>query len=123
MPEDQQAAAGRRPGASAAERRALAPARALSGSDADARSGPSDPSAEREVLAAMAEEAGLRRVHFVAWRDLDDPEAGGSELHAHRIASLWAAAGIDVTFRTSAVLGQSAATTREGYGVERRSTS
>jgi len=69
----------------------------------------------------MADEAGLRRIHFVAWRDLDDPEAGGSELHAHRIAGLWAEAGIDVTFRTSAVLGQSAATTRDGYGVERRS--
>ena len=42
------------------------------------------------MLAAVAADAGLRRVHFVAWRDLDDPEAGGSELHAHRIASLWA---------------------------------
>ena len=31
---------------------------------------------------------GIRRIHFVAWRDLDDPEAGGSELHAHKIASL-----------------------------------
>lgn len=80
-----------------------------------------DPLAERDVLAAMAEEAGLRRIHFVAWRDLDDPEAGGSELHAHRIASAWAAAGIDVTFRTSAVAGQAAATARDGYRVERRS--
>ena len=42
---------------------------------------------------------------MVAWRDLDDPEAGGSELHAHTIAARWAAAGIDVTFRTSAVPG------------------
>ena len=32
-----------------------------------------------------AEEAGLRRVDVVAWRDLDDAEAGGSELHAHEI--------------------------------------
>ena len=54
---------------------------------------------------AIAAEAGIRRIHFVAWRDLDDPEAGGSELHAHRIASPWAAAGLDVTFRTSAVPG------------------
>jgi len=68
----------------------------------------------------MAEEAGLRRVHFVAWRDLDDAEAGGSELHAHRIASRWAAAGIDVTFRTSAVPGAPRSITREGYRVERR---
>ncbi|HSZ36492.1 MAG TPA: glycosyltransferase family 4 protein, partial [Acidimicrobiales bacterium] len=78
------------------------------------------PRDEREVLASIAAEAGLRRVHFVAWRDLDDPEAGGSELHAHKIASLWAAAGLDVTFRTSAVHGASEILTRDGYRVIRR---
>jgi len=56
----------------------------------------------------------------VAWRDLDDPEAGGSELHAHMVASAWAAAGLDVTFRTSAVPGAPAAITRDGYRVLRR---
>ena len=76
---------------------------------------------ESEVLAAIAAEAGLRRIHFVAWRDLDDPEAGGSELHAHKIASRWAAAGLDVTFRTSAVPGAPAALTRDGYRVLRQS--
>jgi glycosyltransferase involved in cell wall biosynthesis len=75
---------------------------------------------ERDVLADIAAEAGLRRVHFVAWRDLDDPEAGGSELHAHHVASLWAGAGLDVTFRTSAVRGQARALTRDGYRVIRR---
>jgi len=74
-----------------------------------------------DLLAAIAEEAGISRVHFVAWRDLDDPEAGGSELHAHRIASLWAAAGIEVTFRTSAVPGGPEVTTRDGYRAIRRS--
>ena len=78
---------------------------------------PSDP----EVLAAIAAEAGIRRIHFVAWRDLDDPEAGGSELHAHKIASLWAEAGLDITFRTSAVPGAPEALTRDGYRVLRRS--
>jgi glycosyltransferase involved in cell wall biosynthesis len=78
------------------------------------------PVSERDVLAAIAEEAGIRQVHFVAWRDLDDPEAGGSELHAHRIAALWAAAGIDVTFRTSAVKGEEVSLTRDGYRVLRR---
>jgi glycosyltransferase involved in cell wall biosynthesis len=77
--------------------------------------------AEREVLGAIAAEAGLRRIHFVAWRDLDDPEAGGSELHAHEIASRWAAAGLDVTFRTSAVPDAPAALTRDGYRVLRKS--
>jgi glycosyltransferase involved in cell wall biosynthesis len=62
----------------------------------------------------------LRRIHFVAWRDLDDPEAGGSELHAHKVASLWAAAGLDVSFRTSAVHGASDTLTRDGYRVLRR---
>jgi len=81
---------------------------------------PPPPPPDRDGLAAIAEEAGLRRVHFVAWRDLDDPEAGGSELHAHRIASLWAEAGIDVTFRTSAVKGAQAALTRDGYRVLRQ---
>jgi glycosyltransferase involved in cell wall biosynthesis len=71
-------------------------------------------------LGAIAEEAGIRRVHFVAWRDLEDPEAGGSELHAHEVASLWADAGIDVTFRTSAVPGAPHALTRHGYRVLRR---
>ena len=45
------------------------------------------PQGGRDVLAAIAADAGLHRIHFVAWRDLDDPEAGGSELHAHRIAT------------------------------------
>jgi hypothetical protein len=78
------------------------------------------PSDERDVLASVAAEAGLRRIHFVAWRDLDDPEAGGSELHAHMVASLWAGAGLDVTFRTSAVPGASERVTRGGYRVLRR---
>ena len=68
----------------------------------------------------MASRSGIRRVHFVAWRDLDDPEAGGSELHAHMVASLWASAGLDVTFRTSAVPGGARALTRDGYRVVRQ---
>jgi glycosyltransferase involved in cell wall biosynthesis len=78
-------------------------------------------STEPEVLASIAAQAGLRRIHFVAWRDLDDPEAGGSELHAHKIAARWAAAGLDITFRTSAVPDAPAALTRDGYRVLRQS--
>jgi glycosyltransferase involved in cell wall biosynthesis len=89
---------------------------AASGEDPRRDGTPSDP----EVLASIAAEAGIRRIHFVAWRDLDDPEAGGSELHAHKVASLWAAAGLDVTFRTSAVPGGPAALTRDGYRVLRQ---
>ena len=71
-------------------------------------------------LAAIAAESGLERVRILAWRDLEDPEAGGSELHAHRIASLWAAAGMDVELRTSAVPGAARALERDGYRVLRR---
>ncbi len=77
---------------------------------------PTDP----EVLASIAAGAGLRRIHFVAWRDLDDPEAGGSELHTHMVASRWAGAGLDVTFRTSRVPGAPSAIDRDGYRVLRR---
>src|SRR6202161_4028653 len=76
---------------------------------------------EAEVLASIAAEAGLRRIHFVAWRDLDDPEAGGSELHDHKIAARWAAAGLDVTSRTSAAPNLPGAPSRDGYRVMRRS--
>ncbi len=72
-------------------------------------------------IAALAERTGLRRVHIVAWRDLDDPEAGGSELHAHRVAELWAAAGVDVSVRTSRADGLPAQATRSGYSVVRKS--
>ncbi|HXW35702.1 MAG TPA: glycosyltransferase family 4 protein [Acidimicrobiales bacterium] len=71
-------------------------------------------------LKAIAQEVGLERAQFVAWRDLDDPEAGGSELHAHRIATQWAAAGIDVTVRTSSVVGQAELLERDGYTAVRR---
>ncbi|MGD0747702.1 MAG: glycosyltransferase family 4 protein [Acidimicrobiales bacterium] len=92
------------------------PVAAAAGGEHHPGAAPSDP----DVLASIAAEAGIRRIHFVAWRDLDDPEAGGSELHAHRVASLWAAAGLDVTFRTSAVPGAPRALTRDGYRVVRR---
>jgi glycosyltransferase involved in cell wall biosynthesis len=87
----------------------------------DGQATPTDhPSHDPSTLSSIAAEAGLRRIHFVAWRDLDDPEAGGSELHAHKVASLWAEAGLDVTFRTSAVPGAPEALTRDGYRVLRR---
>jgi glycosyltransferase involved in cell wall biosynthesis len=87
---------------------------------AGAPAAPAAKLSDAETLSAIATKAGLRRVHFVAWRDLDDPEAGGSELHAHHVASLWAEAGIDVTFRTSAVAGAPEALVRDDYRVVRR---
>ena len=69
--------------------------------------------------AARATALGVRRVRMLAWRDLEDPEAGGSERHAHEVAARWAAAGLEVTLRTSAAPGQAALVRRQGYAVER----
>ena len=71
-------------------------------------------------LAAIAGDAKLGRVMILAWRDLDDPEAGGSELHAARVAALWAEAGIHLVMRTSAVPGHPDVVVRDGYLAVRR---
>jgi glycosyltransferase involved in cell wall biosynthesis len=65
----------------------------------------------------IAAAAGLRRITMLGWRDLDDAEAGGSELHASRIASIWGQAGIEVTMRTSYVPGAGQVRWRDGYRV------
>ena len=48
---------------------------------------------------------GMRHVHVLAWRDLDDIDAGGSEVHADELMSRWAEHGLDVLHRTSAAVG------------------
>lgn len=73
-----------------------------------------------DAISEMARRAGIDRVHVFAWRDLDDEEAGGSEVHADRIESIWADAGIDVTHRTSSAVGLGSAADRNGYRVSRR---
>ena len=70
-------------------------------------------------LVAQVEELralGVRRVHSYAWRDLDDPEAGGSEVHADEILRRWAAAGLDIVHRTS-TFDTHRAFQRNGYRV------
>ena len=71
-------------------------------------------------LAADLLAAGTRSVHVLAWRDLDDPDAGGSEVHADEFMRRWAAAGLDIVHRTSAAAGRPALARRNGYGVIRR---
>ena len=65
-------------------------------------------------------DAGIRRLHVLAWRDLDDEDAGGSEVHADEFMRRWAAAGLDIVHRTSAASGLPAEGHRNGYGVIRR---
>jgi glycosyltransferase involved in cell wall biosynthesis len=71
-------------------------------------------------LGDIAAAAGLRRIAILAWRDLDDPEAGGSELHAARVAALWSQAGIEVMMRTSHAPGSAQVSFRDGYKVIRK---
>jgi glycosyltransferase involved in cell wall biosynthesis len=73
-----------------------------------------------EKIGDLAAAAGIRRVHALAWRDLDDVEAGGSEVHIAEIAKRWAAAGVEVTLRTSWAQGQPTEAVRDGYKVIRR---
>jgi glycosyltransferase involved in cell wall biosynthesis len=71
-------------------------------------------------LEEIADAGGLRTIDVVAWRDFDDVEAGGSELHAHRIMGAWAAAGVKVRMTTSTAEGAPPFITRDGYRVTRR---
>ncbi len=81
------------------------------------------PAASAEVvekLGDLAARSGIRRVNVLAWRDLDDPEAGGSEIHAAAVAALWAEAGIEVTMRTSHAAGHPVVSWRQSYRVIRK---
>jgi glycosyltransferase involved in cell wall biosynthesis len=78
-----------------------------------------DPVGEIGDLAASA---GLRRIHVLAWRDLDDVDAGGSEVHIDEVASRWAKAGLDITMCTKTATGHEDVpdTVRHDYRVVRR---
>jgi glycosyltransferase involved in cell wall biosynthesis len=71
-------------------------------------------------LEEIAATAGLKKIDVVAWRDYDDIEAGGSELHAHRIMSAWARSGLKINMTTSTAPGAPPFIQREGYRVTRR---
>jgi glycosyltransferase involved in cell wall biosynthesis len=79
-----------------------------------------DDSLDVPSMASAMIERGVRRIHVLAWRDLDDVDAGGSEVHADEFMSRWAAAGLDVVHRTSAAVGRPSEDRRHGYSVIRR---
>jgi glycosyltransferase involved in cell wall biosynthesis len=81
---------------------------------------PPDDVVELQRIASSMIERGIRRVHTLAWRDLDDPDAGGSEVHADEFMRRWAGAGLDVTHRTSFAVGRPQVAERNGYHVVRR---
>jgi glycosyltransferase involved in cell wall biosynthesis len=97
---------------------ATAAHRGASGERTTIRTTPRHPA--RTDIAELAAEAGLRRIHVLAWRDLADVEAGGSEIYAARIGKIWAEAGLDVFMRTSHAQGHPPEGRREGYRVLRR---
>jgi glycosyltransferase involved in cell wall biosynthesis len=70
-------------------------------------------------LAQTLREHGITRIESFAWRDLADPDAGGSEVHADHVMSRWAQVGLTVSHRTS-TNAQSETLTRNGYTVTRR---
>lgn len=76
--------------------------------------------AELQHLVDEVRGVGVHRVHALAWRDLDDPDAGGSEVHADHLLRRWAEAGLEILHRTSAARGLPATGRRNGYEVVRR---
>ena len=87
-------------------------------SNSDGAAAPGEPSVAESAAAMIA--AGVRRLHVLAWRDLDDHDAGGSEVHADHFMRRAAAAGMEVTQRTSSAAGVSSVAARNGYRVVRR---
>ena len=79
-----------------------------------------DPERDLDWYVADLLRRGIQRVHVFAWRDLDDPDAGGSEVHADEFMKRWSERGIRVMHRTSHAAGLPAVDHRNGYEVIRR---
>lgn len=78
---------------------------------------------EEATINELADELrrlGVQRIHTLAWRDLADPDSGGSEVHADEFSRRWAEAGLEITHRTSGLAGRSVDDNRAGYRVVSR---
>jgi glycosyltransferase involved in cell wall biosynthesis len=78
------------------------------------------PTTLHHEMAERADRAGLRRIHIFAFRDLDAPDAGGSEEHASQVAAHLVAAGREVVLHTARVPGAPWEIERDGVRVVRR---
>lgn len=78
-----------------------------------------DHAARLDDVAAELVASGVRRIHSFSWRDLDDPDAGGSEVHHDEVFQRWAARGLDIHHRSSTVQG-TRRIERHGYRVDQR---
>jgi glycosyltransferase involved in cell wall biosynthesis len=78
-----------------------------------------DAAARLRAAAERLAARGVHRVESFAWRDLDDPDAGGSELHADEVLRRWAETGLEVVHRTSTA-DVPRSFERHGYRVEQR---
>jgi glycosyltransferase involved in cell wall biosynthesis len=70
-------------------------------------------------LADDLDRLGVRRLHTFSWRDLDDPDAGGSEVHHDQVFARWAARGLEIRHRSSTVVGPRELD-RNGYHIVQR---
>ncbi|MFJ8361787.1 glycosyltransferase family 4 protein [Streptomyces sp. NPDC093984] len=73
-----------------------------------------------ETLRKNLAKAAIRRILILAWRDVQDGAAGGSEYHTSAMAKVWADAGVEVLLRTSKAPGLPSRAIRDGYQVVRR---
>lgn len=78
------------------------------------------PSATHERMAERAARSRIQRIHVFAFRDRDDPDAGGSEEHASQVGAHLVAAGRDVVLHTHRVRNAPREVTRDGMRVVRR---
>ena len=72
-----------------------------------------------EMISTELQSLGVHQIASFAWRDLDDPDAGGSEVHADQVFSRWASTGLQIAHRTSSA-SRSREFERNGYQVEQR---
>ena len=73
-----------------------------------------------DKAAARAKSLNLKDLAVVAWRDIEAPDAGGSEEHLTQVSRCLVDAGISISIRTAAVEGLPAEIERDGSKIIRK---